>query len=219
MNPHNLLTASISLAGTAYKDPSRQTVFFQSVLRQLAGLPEVQSAAVTSDLPYTFPGYAHIALEGRPAPKTEKQALSAYFAVSPGYLAATGIPLHEGREFTLADNAGSVPVAIVNEAFAQKFFPNENPWDATSGSVRRQSSGERLRRLPRSGARSSVWSATWTSLWGSKHRGLKFLNPFLQRPDGSMCVIVRLRTEPGAFADLAAARRREGRQRPTGDQP
>ncbi|HEV2378883.1 MAG TPA: ABC transporter permease [Terriglobia bacterium] len=198
MNPHNLLTASISLAGTAYKDPSRQSAFFQSVLRQLAGLPEVQSAAVTSDLPYTFPGYAHIALEGRPVPKTEKQAQSAYFAVSPGYLAATGIPLHEGREFTLADNAGSVPVAIVNEAFAQKFFPNENPL------------GRHVRISHPESAESEAAAAKWSEiigvagnvdeLVGQQAPRPQIFEPFLQRPDGSMSVIIRLRTEPGAFA-------------------
>jgi putative ABC transport system permease protein len=50
MNPHNLLTASVSLSGPSYKDAVRQSEFFESVLRQLAGPPQVQSAAVTSDL-------------------------------------------------------------------------------------------------------------------------------------------------------------------------
>ena len=199
MDPRNVLTASVSLSGTAYKDPAHQAAFFQSVLRKLAGFPEVQSAAVTTDLPYTFPGSAHIAVEGRPVPKTEKQALSAYFAVSPGYLATTGIPLHQGREFTLADNAGSAPVAIVNESFAQKFFPNENPMgrhisishpgDATSGAA-----------IPVKWSEIVGVVGDVNEYVGQQPPRPQIFEPFLERPDTAMDFLVRTRTEPAAFS-------------------
>jgi putative ABC transport system permease protein len=126
MNPHNLLTAFVSLSGPSYKDAARQSEFFEGVLRQLAGSPQVQSAAVTSDLPYTFPGYANFTIEGQPPLKPDQEPGAEYFAVSPGYFGVTQIPLREGREFTGSDNTNSHSVAIVNEAFAQKFFPREN---------------------------------------------------------------------------------------------
>ncbi len=50
-----------------------------------------------------------------------------HFAVSPRFFATTEIPLLRGRGFTTSDNADSVPVAIVNEAFARRYFPGENP--------------------------------------------------------------------------------------------
>ena len=125
MNPDHVLTASVSLAGNAYKEPARQIDFFENVLRRAASFPEVQSAAVATDLPFTFPGEAHIAVEGRPVPGTEKQASAGYFAVSPSYFSTTQIPLREGRDFALSDNLNSAPVAIVNEAFARKFFPDD----------------------------------------------------------------------------------------------
>ena len=87
MNPHNLLTASVSLSGTAYKEPAHQVAFFQNVLRQLASFSEVQSAAVASDLPFTFPGSAHFTLEGRPVAKTEKEPWPATSPSAPVTLA------------------------------------------------------------------------------------------------------------------------------------
>ena len=47
--------------------------------------------------------------------------------VSSSYFPAMGIPLVTGRDFSLADGAGKQQVAIVNEAFAQKFFPGRDP--------------------------------------------------------------------------------------------
>jgi putative ABC transport system permease protein len=204
MDCRNLLTASVSLSGAASREPARQVAFFQSVLHDLKGLPEVQSAAVTTDLPYTFPGSAHFMIEGRPAAKTEKESMAGYFAVSPGYFGVVQMPLREGREFTPADNEKSTPVVIVNQAFAQKFFPNENP---LGHHISIRSEG-----LPAVALNPSAPSPQlrWSEIVGVVGNVNEYLGqaaprphifePFLQRPDGSMNLVVRLRTEPGAFA-------------------
>jgi len=198
MNPHNVLTATVALTGANYKDAARQGAFSQNVLRQLSGSPEVQSAAISTDLPYTFPAQARIAVEGRPVPKTEKQAQSAYFAVSPGYFAVAQIPVREGREFTLADNAQSAPVAIVNEEFAKKFFPNKNPMGRHIGITH-----------PDEAAGGSVETRKWSEIIGVVRNVNEYVGqrtprpqvfePFLQRPDPAMMLLVRTRTEPAAF--------------------
>jgi putative ABC transport system permease protein len=204
MNPRNLLTASVSLSGTAYKEPARQVAFFQNVLRQLESSPEVQSAAVTSDLPFTFPGSAHFMIEGRPAPKTEKESLAGYFAISPGYFEVAQIPLREGREFTPSDNKSSAPVVIVNQAFSERFFPNENPLGRHISI-----SHEGLPVAPANPALAST-QPQWSEIVGVAGNVNEVLGqaiprphifePFLQRPDGSMSLVVRLRTEPAGFA-------------------
>lgn len=199
MNSHNVLTASVTLAGEAYKDPGRQADFFQSVLRQIATYPEVQTAAVTSDLPYTFPAETRIAVEGRPVPKTDKQAQSAYFAVSPGYFNSAQIPLREGRDFTLADKPEAAPVVIVNEAFAQKFFPNENP-------LGRHINVNRPDDTTSSAGGATKWSeivgviSNVDDYVGQQTPPAQVFEPFLQRPDAAMKLLVRTRIAPANFA-------------------
>jgi putative ABC transport system permease protein len=199
MDPRNVLTASVSLSGAAYKDPERQAVFFQSVLRQLSSLPEVKSAAATTDLPFAFPGHVHVAVEGRPAPKAENQERSAYFAVSTGYFTATRIPLHEGREFTPSDNASSLPVAIVNEAFVQEFFPREDP-------IGRHISLSHLDDTESASAPPARWSeiigvaGNVDEYVGQQVPRAQVFEPFLQHPDGSMDLVVRLGSKDSTFA-------------------
>jgi putative ABC transport system permease protein len=206
MNPHNVLTASVALTGTAYKDPGRQADFFKSVLRSLANSPEVESAAVTNDLPFTFPGRAHFVIEGKSAPAADAKdwrlSWAGYFAVSPGYFGVTQIPLREGRQFTPADDANSAPVVIVNEAFAHKFFLNQNPLGhylsvspegapaTTSGSGSTQPQWRQIVGVV-GDVNEYVGQTTW--------RPHAFV-PFLQRPEGSMNLVVRLRADPATFA-------------------
>ena len=207
MNPHHVLTASVALAGAAYKTPSGQVEFFESVLRNLAKSSEVESAAVTNNLPYTFPGRAQFVIEGQaPPPAGDKDwrlTWAGYFAVSPDYFRVTQIRLREGREFTRADDANSVPVAIVNEAFARKFFPNQNPLGhylrvTPEGALGATAEGSGSTLLPWReivGVVGDVDEYLGQSTW----RPHVFV-PFRQQPEGSMSLVLRLRTEPNSFA-------------------
>ncbi len=47
--------------------------------------------------------------------------------MSPRYLEIMGVPMAQGREFTEQDTATSTPVAIVNETFAKRYYPNQDP--------------------------------------------------------------------------------------------
>jgi len=206
MNPHHVLTASVALTGAAYTAPARQAEFFESVLRNLTKSSEVESAAVTNDLPYTFPGRAQFVIEGQAAPTDEKDwrlTWAGYFAVSPDYFRVTQIPLREGRQFNRADDEHSAPVVIINEAFARKFFPDQNPL------------GHYLRLTPDGGPTTAASGSgstqpPWREIVGvvgdvseyvgqSNWRPHVFV-PFRQQPEGSMNLVVRLRTEPDAFA-------------------
>ncbi|HEY6292283.1 MAG TPA: ABC transporter permease [Terriglobia bacterium] len=198
MNPHNVLTASVPLTGTAYKDPEHQVAFVQNVLRELARLPQVQAGAATSDLPFTFPASVHFAVEGRPVAKPEEQPSAGYFAVSPGYFGVLQIPLRAGREFKSSDNQGAAPVVVVNEAFAQKFFPNENPLGRHI-SISQENSAESRPTSPRWSEIVGV-AGNVDELLGQQTPRPHIFEPFLQRPDPSMNVVVRVGTEPGAFA-------------------
>lgn len=205
MNPHNVLTASVSLTGAGYKSPEHQAAFFTSVLHRLAESPEVESAAVASDLPFTFPGRARFAIEGQSAPPADskdwRETWTGYFAVSAGYFRATGIPLRQGREFTPEDDDKSASVVIVNEAFARKFFPNQNALGRYIGLTPDGA--------PAAGA-SSANPPVWREVVGIAGDVNEYMGqttwrphvfvPFLQAPDASMNFVVRLRANPAAFA-------------------
>jgi putative ABC transport system permease protein len=192
-DPRNTLTASVSLSGTGYESATKQSIFFQEVLRRLETYPEVRAAAVTSDLPYTFPNSVRFALEGRPVTNPDERPAAGYFTVSPGYFGAVRIPLRGGRAFTPSDNSQSPPVAIIDEAFAQKYFPKEDPL------------GRRLSIDGHSSAEEG-WSeivgvvGNVNEFTGQRNPRPHLFVPFLQHLGGSMSLVVRVGTEPAAFA-------------------
>jgi putative ABC transport system permease protein len=191
LNPHNLLTASVSLSGRTYKDPVHQSAFYQKVLRQLESLPEVESAAATTDLPFEFPSSASFTIEGQPAEAPNEQPSAGYFLISPSYFRTARIPLLEGREFTASDKTGSAPVVIVNEAFVRKYFPKGNPLGRHI-KIRRQ--------------QDAPWSeivgvaASINELTGQTAPRPHIFEPFLAQPTDTMKLMVRTRGDPAAFS-------------------
>jgi predicted permease len=66
--------------------------------------------------------------DDRPRPSsTSEMHRTLVYAVEPGYLAAMGIPLKQGRFFTAQDVRGTHPVAVIDEVFARQHFPDTNP--------------------------------------------------------------------------------------------
>jgi hypothetical protein len=66
-------------------------------------------------------------VDGQPAPGPGVDNSAAWNRVSAGYLDVIGTPLVRGRGITEQDTAASRHVAVVNQAFARKYFPNEDP--------------------------------------------------------------------------------------------
>jgi predicted permease len=100
--------------------------FYDRVLNEARRLPGVSDAAVVRILPLaTEIGDWGTRIEGyEPAPGERMSA--DWQIVSSGYFESMGIPLLEGRTFTNGDRTDTEPVGIVNEAFAERFWPNES---------------------------------------------------------------------------------------------
>jgi predicted permease len=100
----------------------------QRLEREFAALPGVQSVglAIYSALEGSNWG-EEVYIEGRPAPGPEAQHGSSWDRVSPHFFETVGQPVLRGRGFTEHDTATSRMVAVVNQAFVKKFFPNEDP--------------------------------------------------------------------------------------------
>lgn len=126
MNPQNVLTLTFDLPEKKYSE-QQQRDFYTQLLGRLQTVPGVASAAAVTPLPLSGNG-AMIAfeIEGRPVPKSERPSADIKI-VTPNYFRTLNIPLISGRDFSERDDANAPWVVIVNQAFAQRYFPNENP--------------------------------------------------------------------------------------------
>jgi predicted permease len=120
-DPRQCLTAKVQRNPS--DDPGKTHAFAQQLLPRLQALPGVQAAAIGSALPldHVYRGRTLAFGDGPPLPVGQRPDARS-ISISPAYFAATGTRLLRGRMFTRADNAGNVPVAIVNQAFARKYF-------------------------------------------------------------------------------------------------
>ena len=136
-DPHNVLTFGITLpdsynAGaqpTDLKPPPRVTAFYDDLVGRISRLPGVKSVGISSTLPLQGANWVKfLSFEGRPVPASIEQVAHTQFRSTVGdCFRALGITLREGRFFDASDNATAAPVAILNVAAAQRYYPNEDP--------------------------------------------------------------------------------------------
>jgi putative ABC transport system permease protein len=127
-NPQNALTFEISLPKVQYPDNPSQIRFFNEAQRRIAALPGVHAAGFSTILPLAGTNSdSSFAIEGRPADDKSPSPDEEKREVSPDYFRALQTPLLKGRFFTDADNPDAPPVIIVNQTFAKKFWPDQEP--------------------------------------------------------------------------------------------
>jgi predicted permease len=129
-NPHNVLTFGLSLPPSMMKaNPDTIRAAFHDFDDKIAAIPGVQAVSQTwGAIPLSSDDEQLFWLEGQPKPTNENEMNWAIdYIVEPDYLKAMGIPLLQGRFFTAQDNEHSPFVVVVDEVFAQKYFPGQNP--------------------------------------------------------------------------------------------
>jgi predicted permease len=116
----------VSLTNKRYPDPSK-VPFYEKLLPQLSALPGVEIASTGHPLPIHWGDLASFTIPGHPhSPDDLPGAINA--VAEPGYFEALSIPLLRGRTFTAHDNdPKSAPVAVINQNFAHRYFPGEDP--------------------------------------------------------------------------------------------
>jgi putative ABC transport system permease protein len=122
-----VLAFQVALPQNVYRDRQARLTFFNTLLARLDALPQVRDAAVTQTLPMRGDYMLSVEIQGRPKPKPGEGLSSYYRIASPGYFQALGVPLKRGRAFTERDTDKAPLVAIVDEAFAARHFPGEDP--------------------------------------------------------------------------------------------
>src|SRR4029078_1942382 len=123
----NLLPMRIALASSKYEKFSQSHTFFQQLLDQLDARPEIESVGAINLLPFGGGGGdRRFSLEDQATPSGHSRPDEQVRFVTPGYFRAMAIPLLTGRDFTRRDLPDAPQVAIVNNAFARKFWANGN---------------------------------------------------------------------------------------------
>jgi putative ABC transport system permease protein len=126
-DPHNVLTMNLSLPSVKYAKSQQQIAFFDEVLRRVSSLPGVRNAAISAALSLSAKRITPLLPEGHPDVPLAQRPFVDIEAISPQWFQTMRVPLLGGREFAEADNALAPKVIIVNETFARRFWPSQNP--------------------------------------------------------------------------------------------
>jgi len=129
-NPHNVLSFNVSLPPSMTgASPEALRAKYREIESKFANVPGVQSAALAwGAIPMGVDDEQLFWLEGQPKPASKNDMNWAIdYIVTPDYLNTMQIPLLSGRFFTPHDDEHSTPVVVVDDVFAKKFFPDQNP--------------------------------------------------------------------------------------------
>jgi predicted permease len=124
-DPNHVLLASYDLGPMGY-DNAREIEFNQQLLARLRALPGVQSATVANFSPLSFTIHSDGVVPEGYLPHPHEAMETDFAIVGTQYLQTLRTPLRAGRDFTEQDNAAAQPVAIVNRAFADRYWTGQN---------------------------------------------------------------------------------------------
>jgi putative ABC transport system permease protein len=126
-DPRNVLTMEVSLPVAKYARGRPVADFYTELIRRVRAIPGVETVGLTSILPLSGTNSdSSFAIEGRDPFQSSAYPDEEIRAISPDYFKALKVPLLRGRFFDDRDNADAPQTTIVNEAFARKWFPNED---------------------------------------------------------------------------------------------
>jgi len=127
--PERLLTFAVNLNGSRYVDGPGQVQFYDQALQNIRRLPSVQSAAVATNVPLgagTFSSMVFQVVGRAPLPLAQQPSTDVE-VVSADFFRTLAIPLLSGRIFGAQDSPASPNDIVVNQAFARRIFPGEDP--------------------------------------------------------------------------------------------
>jgi putative ABC transport system permease protein len=127
-NPDAAATTRVWLPPTAYAGDPEITAFYDQIMSNLAALPGARAAGAVTFLPLSDNSMQlGIEFEGREPRPAGELDITHVRGATPGFFAAAEVNIIGGRAFDERDRAGAVPVAIVSEEFARRYYPGEDP--------------------------------------------------------------------------------------------
>jgi putative ABC transport system permease protein len=126
-DPQNVLTAQLQIPATDYADAQAVVDFYRQLTERLETLPGVIAAGGARVLPLARTiGDWSITIEGRPLASPAENPNGDFQAVTPGYFAAMSTRLLRGRFLTAADREDSLPVVVINDTMAARYWPGQD---------------------------------------------------------------------------------------------
>lgn len=188
-----VLTGRVTLTG---RDSLKNARFFERLSTEVSRLPGARATSLSSNVP--GPGWSApaIAIEGTTYPRENSYPSVRHLTVTPGFFETFDVGVSRGRAIGTADRPGSVPVAVVNQRFVDRFFPD------------RDAIGHRLNLTPGDSV------ANWVTIVGvipnlyASDRGsvnnnaawpAEVLTSFMQRPATTATIAIRTEGDPGVL--------------------
>jgi predicted permease len=126
-DPGSILMTRLNAPARKY-DEARGQAFFAQLLERIEALPGVRRAALVMVVPMGGRrGGTNVSIDTPEHPSKKRTLQVDFNVISPAYFETVGIPLVRGRAFTGYDREGAPAVAIVNEEWARRFWPGQDP--------------------------------------------------------------------------------------------
>ena len=183
----NVLTFDVSLPDEKY-DRQQATAFFERALQNIRALPGVVAAGATTMLPLSMENNArYFTVEGRIGNEPRDYTIASHRQVSAGYFETLEFTLLKGRFLTEQDSGTEAPAVVINQAFARKYFADQDPI------------GKRMK-MGETADSSFPWMTVVGVVGDVRHASLEtlgspeFYRPFLNNRDMSLKMTFAVRT-------------------------
>ena len=193
-HPDRVLTMTLSLRPDQYSKNGAVLNFWEQLLQRVRQLPGVETAAVATHTPMTDRhGRSDVTIEGMAEPRPGNYPHPDDHVVSPGYVETLGVTLLRGRTFGEQDNENAPPVAMINQRFADQYFPNQ------------EAIGKRFMFGHPSPKERPQWRTIVGVVGDTKLYGLANLSrlevylPFRQSASSQMDLLVKSRVDPASL--------------------
>jgi putative ABC transport system permease protein len=186
--PDGLAVVKMEPSAVRYAGDEQLRTFYRSAMARTAGVAQVRAVSASSSLSLLTDGTpVHIAMPGEQTAPAERP-VAMHVVVGPRYFDVVGTPVRRGREFTNQDTARTARVAVVNQAFAERFWNGGDPI------------GKQVRLID-ADARGELWTVVGEAsnvkppgIQGPAHPQIYV--PFDQAPQRAMSLLVATRSDP-----------------------
>ena len=202
IKPDHLLSFRLPVPGYRLKGPDQIRSYYQQMLERIEAIPGVKKATAMTGTPVQGPNFGRgFTIVGQPPLNPSQRQGSGVQMVTPEYVDTLGIQMVKGRSIDEHDNATSTPVAMVNERFVKRFFPDTDPLTqriSLEELIPGGKAGQRVE-LQIVGVFHNVRAA------GSREEASEVVVPFWQRPWPQASLVVKTDGNPKALIKSIAA--------------